>query len=540
MKISSQRLIFLVSLFLVLCDNGNFFTEVVKVYPLTLANSGFLASLALVFVCFLVLLFTLFNNRWLLKPVLIGAVIAAAAIRYFAGTYDVIIDATMIQNIVETNSSEAFDLVNRGLLVALLLWGGLPAALIAWVRVERYPLRTSLRRNLISGGIAVLVIVVCLLLFSKFYASFFRNHKPLRYRTNPTYAIYSGGHYLGRQFKNGHQSLRQIGLDAHQQSGDGVPRLAIVVVGEAVRADHISRNGYERETTPLLDLETTYNFPQMSSCGTSTAVSVPCMFSVYDRRHYDDGKGKGTENVMDVLQRAGVAVLWRDNNSSSKGVADRIPYENYKTPDNNPECDGGECRDVGMLSGLQTYIDAHANQDILIVLHQMGNHGPAYFKRYPAEFEKFTPVCKSTQLENCSQQEIVNSYDNALLYTDYFLHQVIALLRHNDGRFASAMLYISDHGESLGEGGLYLHGMPYMIAPDAQTHVAASLWLGEQLKGSLALPQLQAVTQEQLSQDNLFHSLLGLMQVSTSVYEKEKDIFAGLAAPQGIAKSRAE
>ena len=449
MKISSRSLIFIVSLFLVIFYNGNFFAAVENTYPLTLANGARLISVAIVLAFFLILLFSLFNNRLLLKPVLISAVIVAAAIRYFAGTYDVIIDVTMVQNILETDSSEAFDLVNSGLIFSMFLWGLLPAVLIALVKVERYPFRAALKQNLITIGIAVLVIAACMLSFNKFYASFLRQHKPLRYRTNPTYAIYSVGQYIGRQFKSSQKPLRQIGLDAHQAPLEGKRRLTIMVVGEAVRADHFSRNGYERETTPLLDQEATYNFPQMYSCGTSTAVSVPCMFSVYDRRDYSDSQGKRTENVMDVLNRAGVAVLWRDNNSSSKGVADRIPYENFKKPDKNPLCEG-ECRDEGMLSGLQDYIDQHDSQDVLIVLHQMGNHGPAYFKRYPPEFEKFTPVCNSNQLEQCSRDEIVNTYDNALLYTDYFLKQVISLLKRNDGHFQSSMLYISDHGESLG------------------------------------------------------------------------------------------
>ncbi len=538
-KISSQHLIFCVSLLLVVFYNGNFFSAVAKTYPLTFGNGARMISVAIVFVFFLQLLFSLFNNRFLLKPVLIGAVMVAAAIRYYSGSYDVIIDVTMVQNILETDSSEAFDLINSGLLLSLLVWGVLPALLIGLVRVEHYPLRAALKRNLVNMGIAVLVIAVCMLSFGRFYASFLRQHKTLRYHTNPTYAIYSVGQYVGRQFKSSRKPLKHIGLDAHQLPPNGKRRLAIVVVGEAVRADHLQRNGYARETTPLLDQEATYNFPNMYSCGTSTAVSVPCMFSIYDRRDYTDSKGKNTENVMDVLNRAGVAVLWRDNNSSSKGVANRIPNENFKTPDNNPVCEG-ECRDEGMLSGLQDYIDQHASQDILIVLHQMGNHGPAYFKRYPAEYEKFTPVCNSNQLEQCSQDEIINTYDNALLYTDYFLDQVIALLKSNDGRFKSSMLYISDHGESLGDNGLYLHGMPYLIAPDEQKHVAATLWLGDSFKQDIATDKLMAVSAEQLSHDNLFHSLLGLMRVRTEVYQQDKDIFADLAKTQDIAHNRTE
>jgi lipid A ethanolaminephosphotransferase len=274
----------------------------------------------------------------------------------------------------------------------------------------------------------------------------------------------------------------------------------------------------------LLEKEDIINFPEMYSCGTSTAVSVPCMFSVLERENYSDSLAKSTENVLDVLARAGVQILWRDNNSSSKGVADRVRYEDFRTPNRNPEC-AGECRDVGMLTGLQEFIDGQKG-DILIVLHQMGNHGPAYSKRYPEAFEVFTPVCVNNQIEACSNEEISNAYDNAVLYTDHFLAQVIRLLKENDRMFQTSLIYMSDHGESLGEGGLYLHGMPYFIAPKEQKHVAALMWFGPSTKNSIHTETLQQVAGHSFSHDNLFHTLLGLMKVKTSVSAAEKDILA--------------
>jgi lipid A ethanolaminephosphotransferase len=206
-------------------------------------------------------------------------------------------------------------------------------------------------------------------------------------------------------------------------------------------------------------------------------------------------------------------VLWRDNNSSSKGVAERVAFEDFRSPEVNPECDI-ECRDVGMLNDLQAYIDAQ-DSDILIVLHQMGNHGPAYYKRYPSEFEKFTPTCKSEELSSCTDAEIGNSYDNAILYTDYFLSQVIALLKTNTPRFETAMLYIGDHGESLGENGLYLHGMPYMLAPVEQTAVPMIVWAGDSSDvdagGSLAIKD--GVN----NHDGLAHTLLAMFEVDPGV-----------------------
>lgn len=371
------------------------------------------------------------------------------------------------------------------------------------------------------------VIAAMLLMFSGYYTTFFREHKNLRHATNPTYAFYSVGEYLASKLGQRRHTLNSIGLDARRDPAATGRRLTIMVVGEAVRADHFSLNGYARKTNPLLENEQIVNFSNMSSCGTSTAVSVPCMFSVLDRKTYNDIEAQSTENVLDVMARAGVHVLWRDNNSSSKGVADRLPYQDFRTSQLNQEC-GDECRDTGMLGGLQNYVDQQSG-DILIVLHQMGNHGPAYYKRYPSSFEIFTPVCATNQLEECSPTEISNTYDNAVRYSDYFLTQVIHFLQQNESNFKTALFYMSDHGESLGEGGLYLHGMPYFMAPEAQTHVASFLWLGPSKRAAINPEALRQLTDKSFSQDNVFHTLLGLMEVQTSLYDAAKDILANTA-----------
>jgi lipid A ethanolaminephosphotransferase len=246
------------------------------------------------------------------------------------------------------------------------------------------------------------------------------------------------------------------------------------------------------------------------------------MFSMRSKDEYDDEKGKSEENLLDILSHAGVHVLWRDNNSDSKGVALRVQYEDYKSAEVNPDCDI-ECRDDGMLEGLQEYIDAQQEGDILIVLHQMGNHGPAYYKRYPESFEQFTPACRTNDLDKCSEAEISNAYDNAILYTDYFLSKVIDLLKNNMNSFETAMFYMSDHGESLGESGIYLHGLPYFMAPDAQTHVASILWFGDNYD-EIDIPSVRQKANMDFSHDNLFHTVLGLMEVKTSVYRKDMDI----------------
>lgn len=510
-----------IALFLVLCNNITFFTKVIEVYPFVGNNIPFVLSLGVVLTAVITLLLLLFGNRYSFKPLAIGLIILSSFTNYFMQTYTVILDETMIQNTFETNMNESLDLITLKLIGYVTLLGILPS----WV-VYRLPIQYGgFKDELFSTlkGIVLSLGVSGILIFSlsQFYTSFFREHKPLRYYTNPTFCLYSTGKYLYNTFYKKETTFKTMGLDAKRME-NGTRKLTIVVVGEAARANRFSLNGYERLTNPLLQKEEIINFSNLYSCGTSTAVSVPCMFSHLERKNYSDKEAKSTENVIDVLKHAGVNVLWRDNNSDSKGVAVRVAYEDYRSSKNNTLCDE-ECRDEGMLVGLQEYIDAQKG-DVLIVLHQMGNHGPAYYKRYPKAFETFAPTCQTNQVEKCTPEEIGNAYDNAILYTDYFLSKTIAFLKQNDQHFETAMIYMADHGESLGEKGLYLHGIPYFMAPDEQTHVGALMWFGSQRKARIDTRLLAQKASQEYSHDNLFHTILGIMGVQTALYDATKDI----------------
>ena len=528
-KLTQIQLIFFVSIFLVLFDNYAFFTNTLKVYPLTLANIGFLLSLGVVLTSLLVFVFTLFSSKYTTKPLLILVLIVSSMTNYFMNSYNVVIDESMIRNTMQTNLDESLDLVTLKQVLYILFLGVLPAYLVYKSKIEYRGFKTELIAKIKAIVISLVIIVGSIMLFSKHYTSFAREHKPLRYSTNPSYWIYSIGKYIKMTYFTGKLVLEPIGLDAKVVNKDdnNVSKLVIVVVGEAARADHFSLNGYQRDTNPLLEKQDIINLPNVSSCGTSTAESVPCMFSIYDRGDYSYKKGISTENVLDVLKHTkDIAILWRDNNSDSKGVALRVPYQNYKIPENNSICVEGECRDIGMLVGLDKFIKENKGKDILIVLHQMGNHGPAYYRRYTKDFEKFKPTCKTNQLEKCTQDEIINAYDNAILYTDYFLNETINFLKKYDDKYATALIYMSDHGESLGESGVYLHGLPYFMAPDAQTHIGAFVWFGKKMKKELAVNHLKQNAQKEYSQDYLFHTLLGIFNVQTKVYNKKLDMLS--------------
>ena len=457
---------------------------------------------------------------------LIVLVLVSSMTAYFMNTYNVVIDDSMIRNTLQTDIKESMDLFSIKQVLYVIFLGLLPAYLIYKTPIKYASFKTEFIAKLKQLLILLIFIGLIVFLFFKPYASFVREYKPLRFTTNPLYWIYSIGYYTHATFSSGKIVVKPIGEDAKviKKEGDK-PKIVILVVGEATRADHLSLNGYKRETTPQLKKEGIINFSNVYSCGTATASSVPCMFSIYERADYSYKKGIQTENVLDVLKHTDdVSILWRDNNSDSKGVALRVAFENYKNSTNNTECTAdGECRDEGMLVGLDKYIKAQKGKDILIILHQMGNHGPAYYKRYPKAFEKYTPVCKTNQLEECTREEINNAYDNAILYTDDFLTKTIGLLKKYGDSYKTAMIYLSDHGESLGEKGIYLHGLPYFMAPDAQTHIGALMWMNAPFKNDFNLTTID--TNKKWTQDYLFHSLLRLFNVQTKVYDPKLDIF---------------
>lgn len=513
--------IIFVTIFIMLTGNGAFFRRLLEIYPLNPHNLLFLSSLLLFFTITTALIFLSIAHgratRWVLALFLVIASQAA----YYMDQFGVIVDVVMIENIAETNPQELQGLFSEGLFIRTVLLGMLPAWLVIKYCPKSMGLWPELKARLRFGGVLLLLLLINVMPFSAGYASFIREHKITRYYANPSYTLYSAIKYSKQKLKKAEQvALKLIAQDgAIIEHAVSEPELIILVVGETARADRFSLNGYNKETNPLLAKQDVISLTNVSSCGTSTGVSVPCMFSALGRKEYDKTAALNQQNALDVLFEHGVQILWRDNNSNSKGVATRMQYEDFSSPTLNPVCEG-ECRDIGMLHGLDKYIEARQGQDVLIVLHQMGNHGPEYYRRYPKEFARFQPACMTGELRDCSQVEIDNSYDNAILYTDYFLSNVIDLLRKYDNDHATAMLYVSDHGESLGEKGIYLHAAPYLFAPKAQTHVPAIVWMGKQF--DYTTKQLAPYTDTALSHDDLFCSLLVAFEIDSKVCEAKK------------------
>jgi lipid A ethanolaminephosphotransferase len=456
--------------------------------------------------------------------------LCSAGAAYFMDSYGIAIDAVMVQNIFETNTGESSALLSIRLLSYMLVLGVLPSVLVWRAPVVYELFLRGLVTKIIVCVLCTVTIAVAVGAFYSTYAPVFREEDKLTHFINPTSYLYAVGRHISRGvFVKQKTVIETIGEDSKpgaKLAERPQKSLVVFVVGETARADHFSLNGYGRNTNPELQKQDVINYTDVHSCGTSTAVSVPCMFSKFGREKFSYSKGKTYENVLDMLQRAGVSVFWRDNNSDCKGTCLRIPNDEVSKRKNSKFCNDIRCLDEVMLEDLQSYVDSLPD-NAMIVLHSDGSHGPEYYERYPEALEHFTPVCRTNQLSSCSNEELINVYDNTILYTDHFLSQVIEFLKRNESQRDTAMIYVSDHGESLGEDGLYLHAAPYSIAPESQTHVPMLAWFSPNAYTHWGIDQecLRGTQEDALSHDNLFHSLLGLFEVQTTEYKPSLDMF---------------
>ncbi|MDI6956915.1 phosphoethanolamine transferase EptA [Pantoea sp. Pa-EAmG] len=521
----------LAALFFAFVLNALFLLRAWEIIPYTrLHDYLFAASMPVVLVAAFYLIFSLLAWPWIRKPLLIVLILASAAANYFMHSFGTVIDTNMIENVFESNAQETGALMSRNYVIWMLLMGILPVALVCSVRISnRQRWWWNLLQRLASALGAVLVILLMAVLFYKDYASLIRNNKGLVKMITPANIVSGTGHYVDQRYLQGSQALVKIGEDAKKGpliTAGSKKTLVVLVVGETARAENFSLGGYARDTNPQLKKQQVIYYPNASSCGTETAISVPCMFSNMPREHYDANLAHHQEGVLDVLAHAGVSVLWRENDGGCKGACDRVPHTDMTQWQLPQYCHDGFCLDDVLLHRFDNYVDSLHN-DGIIVLHQMGSHGPAYFKRYPAAFQRFTPTCDSNQIQDCDHQALVNTYDNSLLYTDDMLSRTIDKLKGLSDRFNVALVYLSDHGESLGEHGMYLHGAPYLFAPSQQTHIPLLLWMSPGYAAAYHIDQAclrQQAAETAVSQDNLFHTVLGLFNIQTQQYQPQLDM----------------
>ncbi len=503
----------------------------------TLRGAWFIACFALMLALLLLALLALAAFARSVKPAIGLFLISAALGAHFMGTYGVVIDSAMLTNVLQTNVSEASDLLSWRLAASLLILAGAPILAMWWLPMKRIGIPSQLWRNVVVFLVSIVATALLMLATFADLSATMRNHKSLRFLINPLNSFYGLG-VLGFQ-ANARPAgpPLPIGLDARILPRNGRTPLFVLVIGETARADRFSLNGYARPTNPELARQEVLSFSNASSCGTSTAASLPCMFSHLGRQGFDARK-HDSENLLDLVQRAGMAVLWLDNQAGCKGLCDRVPdvFAHQAAAGAPPLpaelCDDGECLDEALLHGLDARLQAMPAEQrargVLLVLHQMGSHGPAYYKRSPPQRKPFQPECTTNVLQQCAGESLGNAYDNSIAYTDHVLASLIAWLQVRPAQFDSEMLYVSDHGESLGENNLYLHGLPYALAPREQTHVPWIAWFsaGARAAQNLNWQCLLARRAEPLSHDHLFHTVLGGLGIAAAEYRRELDAYA--------------
>ena len=539
-----ETLVLVIVVYLVTTANGAWWSAVAQgrdwSHP---ANWLFVACCFTTLVGLHFVLIAPFAFRRIVRVLLSVLVIVTAAVTYYMHTFAVMLDPTMIQNVLRTDAHEVRDLLSWSLVAWVLGWSIAPVAFIWLVRLGPVPpLRALVVRSACVLG-ALLIAVLAVLPVSRDFSSFMRNQREARYLITPGNFLYGFVAQSVKGAREGNAPRDVVGADARlAEPAGGDPRVIVLVLGETARAANFSLLGYPRQTNPELARAGVTAFRDVTSCGTSTEVSVPCMFSPYGRARYDERRIRNSEGLLDVLARAGYQVKWLDNQSGCKGVCrgQGIEYEKLGSEFAPELCSGGECRDEILVRRLAVELP-QVTRNTVFVLHMMGNHGPAYFRRYPEAFRRFMPDCATAELRECTREEVVNSYDNAILYTDHVLASAIRTLSTDPRKLDAAMVYVSDHGESLGEHGLYLHGIPYAIAPELQTRVPMLVWLSKRMtdSGEVNALCLRGKSGAPWSHDNLFHSVLGLADVETRAYQSSRDIFDGCRGGVTHANARA-
>ena len=533
---SAQTIVLVLAAWLVLVGNLALWRSV---FALESGRGGMLACLGIAVLLFAALAVLLAPTAWgrRMKPLWLLVLFVAAVAQHFMLDFGTVLDTTMIGSVVETDIHEATDLFTWGLLGHVLLVVGPAALWLVPLPVQRFAARRAALRIAVLFAASLALALAATSAIYPVLAPLVRNHMELRYLPNPIVPVWSAVRVATRRLGNRPGPLLPISVGAAlgtSHAASARPPLLVLVIGETARGDHFGLNGYRRDTTPELAAKGVMSFRNVRSCGTSTLASVPCMFSSLGKEKFESRKAD-QENLLDVVHAAGMAVLWLDNQAGCKGVCDRVASVSTGdlagTPAEARLCADSECLDEALLVGLDARLAAlpaeQRKNGVLLVMHQMGSHGPAYARRSPAAYKRFEPECRTTTLGDCVPAELVNAYDNSIAYTDHVLAATIDWAR-NQTNYAPALLYVSDHGESLGEYGVFLHGLPYPFAPEAQKHVAMVAWLGEgaAARDRLDVACLRRRLDEPLSHDHLYHSVLGLLDVTTPTYDRRLDIWS--------------
>lgn len=441
-----------------------------------------------------------FLSRLVGKILLVLFFIINAVAVYFINTYSVIIDESMIGNVLNTNYSESSSFFSIKLVLYVVLLGILPSIFIFKAKI----ITVTVKKFLVSISLTLLFLLTLAFANASNWLWIDKNSKTLGGLAMPwSYAVNIPLFYI-HQFKKNEKEI----LLPDATIKDNQKSVVILVIGESARSENFSLYGYPKNTNPLLSKIPNVSHFNATSDATYTTAGIK---SIVEHENTDELY----EILPNYLYRNNVDVIWRTTNWGEPPVH----IKNYQNREAlMPNCKGDDCDYDGiLLSGLKEQILASKKNKILIVLHTSTSHGPTYSKKYPAQFEIFKPVCNSVELGNCSHTELVNAYDNTIVYTDYLLANVIKDLKQLQ-EYKSAMIFVSDHGESLGENNLYMHGLPRSIAPKQQYEIPFIVWTSDNSARQMKPNKI-------LTQNYVFHSVLNFLNIQSPVYKEQMNIF---------------
>jgi len=423
--------------------------------------------------------------------------IVSSVTLYFINSYDVIIDDTMMGNVFNTNYSEATSYFSIDSVLYLLLLGLLPCILTIAAKVDM----GSVKRFFANMGIALAVISGVAFGNMSNWPWIDRHAPVIGSLLMPwSYTVNAVRFKIGEYERNRKEILLP---DASIR--DDEKSAVVLVIGESDRRDHFSLYGYQRQTNPLMEQIPQLKAFEANSAATYTTAGVKAILDFMQ-----------TDNLYEILPnyltRTGVNVIWRASNwgESPLHVSEYAKIEDLSTEK--------PLYDEVLFRGVDSLILSSSKNKVLVVLHTSTSHGPSYYTKYPPEFERFTPVAKEVEMAKCSREEVTNAYDNTILYTDYLFAGLVSSL----GEVASqgwkcCAIFVGDHGESLGENGLYMHGVPIYMAPAEQYEIPFIVWSSD--------PSIEARAEGTLSQYHVFHSVLDFLHVDSPVYNEKLDLF---------------
>ena len=532
-ELSYPKIIAIAALYFTCVLNFPFLLKAFGLYQQTSEVGFYIYTVPLLLLALLVAAFSIILIPFLHKAIMAFLILAGSAVSYNTLVYNVYFNRDMLDNVLQTTPAESVRMLSVSFVLWFIFTGIIPTAWYCRLKLRMGTWHKELIKRLGLLGASLGVVAVIAGLFYQDYASFFRNNLSLKHQLIPLNYINAIKGKIKEQLR-ANIPYQALGKGTTLQKTDNLRNVLVLVVGETTRNQNWGLSGYARQTTPKLAARTKngellINFTKTTSCGTSTAHSVPCMFSSMTQSNYDSVYATRQDNLMDVFKHAQIHTHWVENNSDCKGVCERIPSTNVIEL-NLPEfCHNGHCLDNIMLPYIEQTLNA-TDKDVVLVLHTLGNHGPTYYERYTDQEKQFTPTCDTQEINSCSQEQLINTYDNGVLYVDQFLDKIIATLEKYP-QYKSSVLYASDHGESLGENGFYLHGAPLAIAPKEQTAIPMMLWLSKTWADNKAF-DVQCVAQkasQPYSHDHFFHTAISLSDInpqSVKQYDKSLDILA--------------